>query len=65
VTYADAKPHCERCDFSDCDGMPLAGTVESFEAHAGIKPEAPIMRSAWEHSLMVWCKAKWHEWVAK
>ena len=62
---SEPDPHCERCDFKECDGSPMPGTVESFEKQAGIKPQAPIMRSAWEHSLMVWCKSKWNDWLAK
>lgn len=50
-------PHCARCDLADCDGMIDARVENSYIKYAGIKPEAPIMQSAWEHALMVWCKA--------
>lgn len=54
----DPYPHCARCDLADCDGFTPVGTLESYIAQAGMKPKEPIMRSAWEHGLMVWCRAQ-------
>lgn len=55
----DYSPHCLRCDVFDCDAMLPRGLEEEFLRQAGPKPADGIMRSAWEHALMVWCKA-WH-----
>ena len=52
-------PHCLRCDVSDCDALLPHGLEAEYIKVAGHKPTAGIMRSAWEHALMVWCKA-WH-----
>lgn len=57
MTTKEPLPHCALCDLEGCNGMPLPGAEDSYIRHAGLKPQAPIMRSAWEHSFMVWCKA--------
>ena len=51
------KPHCARCDVFDCDGSISLDAEKEYAKQAGARPKHSLMVSAWEHSLMVFCKA--------